>query len=125
MVTLELEGRDPVAVAPFKLAQLRAAAPFVDRLNELVQATSKLKTESKVPTLEATMELLHVTVQIIAVGTAKADPSLTADALEEIVGMDHLASLQLAVFELLAQSGLGPNKGEASAPVEEPAGAEV
>lgn len=116
-VTIEFEGRAPVAIQPFKLGQLRRAAPFIDHINALTVAATKRAEAGEVPSLEAGLEMLSACVAIIGIGTEKVDPALTAEFIEnELVDVSYLNALQAAVFELLAQSGLAPVGEKKAAP---------
>jgi hypothetical protein len=123
VVTLEIEGRS-YGIAPYKIAELRQAAPHVDRMNELVrEAKALIEANAKrieageqplAPSMVSAMELLHETCEIVAVGLAKVDPAMTAEHLESIVDLSFQPSLQTAVAELMRSSGLA-SKGEATA----------
>lgn len=111
-VTLELEGRS-YGIAPFKIAELRKAAPYVDRMNTLAREAKARKEAGDPPSFEGAMELFHCAIEILAVGLAKVDPELTVEKLEEMLDPSYLESLQTAVFELLKASGM--QRGEATA----------
>jgi hypothetical protein len=113
-VNLEI-GERSVEVAPFKLAQLRKAAPFIDNMNERLDRVTKLQAAGEQPSLSEMAELMRALIEVLAIGTVKADPELTADAIEEAVDITFMPSLQEAVMAVLRASGLAP-KGEAKAP---------
>jgi hypothetical protein len=122
-VTLDIEGR-PYGVAPYKIAELRKAAPHIDRMNELVRAAKELHAENEKrkaegqdalpPTMASAMELLHESCEILAIGLVKVDPAMTAEQLESLVDLTFQPTLQNAIRELMASSGLS-SKGEATA----------
>lgn len=105
MATLELEGR-AFALAPYKLGKLRRAAPFVDRINATAGALS---------TFEGMLNCSRDICEVLAIGLAEFDASLTADRLEEICGIDDMPALQTCLRDLMVECGLAP-KGEAKAP---------
>lgn len=123
-ITIGEEGRERrYEVAPFKLRELRLAAPSIERMNataKRIDADQKaavaagLKPEDGVK-LEDLFELSRCLCEIVAVGLAKIDPSMTADVLEEEIDITYVQSLQAAVRALLAQSGLS-SAGEVKAP---------
>lgn len=120
MVTIEIGGRS-FEVAPLKLGQLRRAAPFVDELNRLIGEQEERKKEAETaglkapdPSMSEMTALTRALCEIIAIGLSKADPSMTADAIEDEVDLSFLGSLQVAAFALLKSSGLS-QKGEAEA----------
>jgi hypothetical protein len=122
-ITVEI-GERSFAVAPYMLGDLRRAAPHIDRVNELAQRTTEAAQAGKQPGLADLSELARALVEVIAVGIGKIDPAMTADAIEDMVDMTFIPSLQAAVFELLKASGLAP-KGEAKAPSRRAKGAKV
>jgi hypothetical protein len=112
MATIHILGRD-FAIAPFKLSELRRAAPFIDNIQRKADAGSLSDL------MDSAVDLLNV----LSIGLVKIDPLLTPDYLEANVSMDEFVGLQTAFVELSEESGL-KRKGEATAPPETaPAGA--
>lgn len=112
MATIHILGRD-FAIAPFKLGELRRAAPFIDNIQRKAEAGSLSDL------MDSAVDLLNV----LSIGLVKIDPLLTPDYLEANVSMDEFIGLQTAFVELSEESGL-KRKGEAPAPPETaPAGA--
>lgn len=118
-VTIEIAGRS-LEIAPYMLGDLEHAADFIDEMNERMARTAELEKEKKQPKFKEMMALLRCCVEILAVGTSKADPTMTADAIMGLVDLSFMASLQTAVFALLATSGFA-RAGEAAAPSPQPA----
>jgi hypothetical protein len=112
-ITLEIEGR-PYEVAPFKIGDLRKAAPFIDEINARNKALKNAEEEGREPGLQDLTALFRAMLEVLSVGLIKIDPELTADRLEEMVDFTFLNSLKVAVFALMKSSGLGA--GEAKAP---------
>jgi len=94
-------------LAPYKLAQLKQAAPFIDRINAVAGSLS---------TIEGMTDSACDFLGVLSVGLVKIDPALTLDALEEKVGLADITSLRDAFKAVLAESGL-TSAGEAPAPV--------
>lgn len=133
-VELTIGGR-AFAIAPFKMKELRRAAPFIEEMNTLAKrideqvkaheaANAELPEDQRKPfeqNLNDLFALSRAMCEIIAVGLTKIDETLTADWLEEQVDLSYLASLQSASRELLRQSGLSAAKnGKAPSPSPEP-----
>jgi hypothetical protein len=104
MVTVTLLGRD-FDVAPYKLGALRKAAPIVERINT---------TAGSLTTFEGAVEAACELAALVSIGLVKLDPALTAEALEEQLGMEDMPALQKAALDILSVSGL--SQGEAKAP---------
>jgi hypothetical protein len=110
MAKVTLGGRD-FEIAPYKLGQLRAAAPIIDRIN----ASIPKLTDTKVPpTMSDMAASLTDTLAVLYIGIAKADPTVTLEVLEDLVGIGDQAAVLSAFREVMQESGLG--KGEALAP---------
>lgn len=105
MATLIIEGRS-FEIAPYKLGSLRRAAPHIDAINAAINS---------IDSLEGMMENLEHVVAVLSVGLVRVDPTLTPEALGDMVGMDDMPALRDALREVLQESGLTP-KGEATAP---------
>lgn len=126
-VTVEIAGRS-LEIAPYMLGDLEAAADFIDEMNARMAATKSLDdenkgkpdSEKKQPKFKEMTGLLRCLVEILAVGTVKADPEMTADAIMKLVDLTFMNSLQTAVFTLLASSGFA-RAGEMMAPSLPPA----
>ena len=105
MATIHILGRDFV-IAPYKLGELRRAAPFIDNIQRKTDGSGSLS-----DLMDSAVDLLNV----LSIGLVKIDPMLTADYLEANVSMDEFAGLQTAFVALSTESGL-TRKGEATAP---------
>lgn len=105
MAIIHILGRD-FAIAPYKLGELRRAAPFIDNIQRKADGSGLLS-----DLMDSAVDLLNV----LSIGLVKIDPMLTADYLEANVSMDEFARLQTAFVALSAESGL-TRKGEATAP---------
>jgi hypothetical protein len=115
MATIRILGRD-FAIAPYKLGELRRAAPFIDNIQRKTDGSGSLS-----DLMDSAVDLLNV----LSIGLVKVDPILTPDYLEANVSMDEFVGLQTAFVELSEESGL-QRKGEAAAPTEAaPAGASM
>ena len=113
MATIHLLGRD-FAIAPYKLGELRRAAPYIDNIQRKTDGTGSLT-----DLMDSAVDLLHV----LSIGLVKIDPLLTPDYLEANVSMDEFVGLQTAFLDLSEDSGL-KRTGEAEAPpAATPAGA--
>ena len=113
MATIHILGRD-FAIAPYKLGELRRAAPHIDNIQRKTDGTGSLS-----DLMDSAVDLLNV----LSIGLVKIDPVLTPDYLEANVSMDEFVGLQTAFLDLSEESGL-KRKGEAAAPPETaPAGA--
>ena len=104
MVKVSLLGRE-FDIAPYKLGDMRRAAPIVDRMNGAAGSLS---------TLEGGVEFAGELAAFVAIGLSRIDPTLTVEALEDQLGMDNVRELQVAFQAILRASGLTP--GEAKAP---------
>ena len=104
MATLEIGGR-AFALAPFKLGDLRKAAPHIDAINATAGALSSF---------EGMVNAARSIIEVLAVAVAKLDPAIDADALEDLADLGDMPALQVALKDLLEESGLAP-KGEAPA----------
>jgi len=107
MANIHVLGRD-FAIAPYKLGELRRAAPFIDNIQRKTDGSGSLS-----DLMDSALDLLNV----LSIGLVKIDPVLTADYLEANVSMDEFVGLQTAFLELSEESGL-KRKGEATAPTE-------
>lgn len=107
MATIHILGRD-FAIAPYKLGELRRAAPFIDNIQRKTDGSGSLS-----DLMDSAVDLLNV----LSIGLVKVDPILTPDYLEANVSMDEFVGLQTAFVELSEESGL-QRKGEAAAPTE-------
>lgn len=105
MARLEIGGR-AFDVAPYKLGSLRKAASHIDRINA---AAGSLGTIAGM--IDSTADI----VAVLAIGLQKIDPTLTSDALEEMVGFDDLPALRDAFVTVLRESGMHA-AGESPAP---------
>jgi hypothetical protein len=105
MATIHILGRD-FAIAPYKLGELRRAAPFIDNIQRKTDGSGSLS-----DLMDSAVDLLNV----LSIGLVKIDPVLTADYLEANVSMDEFVGLQTAFLDLSEESGL-QRKGEATAP---------
>ena len=105
MATVHILGRD-FAIAPYKLGELRRAAPYIDNIQRNADGTGLLS-----DLMDSAVDLLNV----LSIGLVKLDPMLTADYLEANVSMDEFVGLQAAFVALSEESGL-TRKGEAAAP---------
>ncbi len=105
MAIIHILGRD-VAIAPYKLGELRRAAPFIDNIQRKADGSGSLA-----ELMDSAVDLLNV----LSIGLIKVDPLLTPDYLEDHVTMDEFVGLQAAFVALSEESGL-TRKGEATAP---------
>ena len=114
MATVTILGGDR-EVAPYNIAMMRRAAPFIDR----IQATA-----GALNTLAGMTDVAGDFCGVMAIGLSKVDPVLTQEYLEENLGLGDLNALRDAFVAILEESGLVP-KGEAMAlvAVEAPTGA--
>lgn len=124
MATLTIAGRS-FEIAPYKLGALRKAAPHIDAINVSVKAAEKAAKAAKEAgkTTDTTTDVSiaglfenteHI-VAIVAIGLGKIDPAMTADALEDVIGIEDMPALGTALRDILAEAGLAPT-GEATAP---------
>lgn len=113
MATIHILGRD-FTIAPYKLGELRRAAPYIDNIQRKADGAASLA-----DLMDSAVDLLNV----LSIGLVKVDPILTPDYLEANVSMDEFVGLQAAFLALSEESGL-KRVGEAPAPPEPaPAGA--
>lgn len=110
MAKITLDGRD-FDIAPYKLGSLRKAAPIIDRINAAAGSLT---------TMEGTAQATADLVEVLSIGLMKIDPTLTPEALDDIVGFDDLLALRDTFTAILRESGLAPS-GESKAPAPEPA----
>ena len=94
-------------LAPYKLGQLKKAAPILDRINA---------NGGDIENMTGLTGALEDIVAVLAIGIAKVDPEATLDWIEDNVGIEDQAQLQAAFMELMRESGLA-SKGEAPAPL--------
>lgn len=104
MVTVTLSGRD-FDVAPYKLGSLRKAAPIVERINTIAGSLT---------TFEGAIEAGCELAALVSIGLVKLDPTLTAEALQEQLGIEDMSAIQKAATDILTASGI--IQGEARAP---------
>jgi hypothetical protein len=105
MARIAIGGRD-FDVAPYKLAQLRQAAPYIDRINATAGALT---------TVEGMTASACDFLGVLSIGLMRIDPALTLDALEDMVGLSDIASLRDGFMAVLVESGM--IAGEAEVPV--------
>lgn len=105
MAKIHILGRD-FAIAPYKLGELRRAAPFIDNIQRKTDGSGSLS-----DLMDSAVDLLNV----LSIGLVKVDPMLTPDYLEANVSMDEFVGLQTAFVDLSEESGL-QRKGEVTAP---------
>lgn len=105
MAKLTILGRE-FDIAPFKLGELRRAAPFIDAIQK-----RSAEGNSLADVMESAIDLLNV----MSIGLIKIDPELTPDYLEENVGMAEFVGMQAAFLDITREAGL-ERKGEAKAP---------
>ena len=116
MATLVIGGRS-FEIAPYKLGALRKAAPHIDAINASVQAMETDGSDVVSGGIVGLLENTEHIIAIVAIGLQKIDPTMTAEALDDIIGPDDMSALGIALRDILAESGLAP-KGEAMAPPE-------
>ena len=107
MAKVTIMGRD-FEIAPYKLGQLRQAAPIIERLNAAFTRAGAANVA-----LDDMVSSLGDLVAFVAVGIRRVDPSVTIEAIEDSVGFDDLPALQAAFLDILRESGF--TKGEAKA----------
>jgi hypothetical protein len=107
MAKLTIDGRD-YDIAPYKLNQMRKAAPFIDKINATAGAMN---------TMEGMYESAADLIEVLAIGVSKIDPAMTAEAIGDALSgsVEELKALQVTFKDLLLESGLTP--GEAKAPL--------
>lgn len=110
MTKVAIAGRD-YDIAPYKIAQLRKAAPFIEKVNA---------TAGSLSSIEGAVEVMGDLVGFLAVGIAKIDPSVTVDQLEEEIGFDDLPAIQRAFLDIMAESGFKPGEAKAASDMAEP-----
>lgn len=106
MAKLDIMGRS-FEIAPYKLGALRKAAPHIDAINNTAGALT---------TVAGMVESQQHTLAVLLIGLQKIDPSITAEMLDEEVGIEDIPALIEAFRQIMQESGLSP-KGEAPAPV--------
>lgn len=112
MARVTIAGR-AFDLAPYKLAQLKAAAAFIDRINA---------TQGALTSVEGMAASASDFLGVLAVGLVRIDPSLTLPALEEMVGLADIPALRDGFMAVLVESGMIAGEAEAPAPAE-PTGA--
>ena len=105
MARLDIMGRS-FEIAPYKLGALRKAAPHIDAINITAGALTSV---------EGMMESQHHTLAVLLIGLQKVDPSITAEMLDDEVGLDDIPSLVSCFQTIMIESGLAA-PGEAKAP---------
>jgi hypothetical protein len=105
MAKLTILGRE-FDIAPYKLGELRKAAPFIDAIQKRSAEGNKLA-----DVMDSALDLLNV----LSIGLIKIDPELTADYLEANVGMAEFVAMQATFLDITKEAGL-ERKGEATAP---------
>jgi len=113
MAKIMIGGR-AFELAPYKLAQLRQAAPYIDRINATAGALT---------TVEGMTEAACDFVGVLAIGLGKIDPALTPEALEEMIGLADIGALRDGFMEVLTESGMIAGEAAAPAPVADATGA--
>jgi hypothetical protein len=116
MASLVLGGRS-FEIAPYKIGALRKAAPHIDAINASVQAMQADGGDGVSGGIVGLLENTENIIAVIAIGLQKIDPTLTVDALDDIIGPEDMPALGTALRDILVESGLAP-KGEAMAPPE-------
>ena len=112
MAKLSILGRE-FDIAPYKLGDLRRAAPFIDAIQKRSDGAGL------VDVLDSAFDLLNV----MSIGLVRIDPELTPDYLEQNVGMDDFVAMQASFLDVTKESGL-KSAGEVKAHVAaKPAGA--
>ncbi|AYJ86202.1 hypothetical protein D3Y57_09790 [Sphingomonas paeninsulae] len=109
MTKLIIGGRD-FEVAPYKIKQLRLAAPSIDAINARAGA------DTPITTLTEMTAMLVDFIGALIVGIQIADPTITVDWLEENIGLGDMAALQRSFKDVMAASGMAAASGEAAAP---------
>lgn len=104
MAVITLLGRD-FDVAPYKIGTLRQAAPIIDRINGSITDNSLTALTNSAGDLCA----------FLAIGIGKLDSSVTAETLEEELGIGDLPDLRAAFLTILAASGFEMKEGNAPA----------
>jgi hypothetical protein len=107
MVAVKIGDRSFEVAVPFKLRQIRQAAPHLDALNASAQTA---ETEGSMVALG---ESLHHMLAAILPGIQKIDPSVSLDQLEDEFDPSHWSDLR-AVFNAIF-NGSGMAEGEATA----------
>jgi hypothetical protein len=115
MAKLNIMGRD-FEIAPYKIAQMRRAAPYIDLINSTGGAMTK---PGATMSIEELTEVAGYFVGFLSIGVIKVDPTITVAALEEDVGIGDLEGMRLAFTDILVESGLVA-RGEAAAPAPVP-----
>jgi len=115
-------GERSFEIAPFKLGALRKAAPHIDAINASVKALAPADDATAEDstgdlTIVGMFENTEHILAVIAIGLQKIDATLTAEALEDMIGVDDMPTLAVALRDIMLESGLAP-KGEAKAPPE-------
>jgi hypothetical protein len=104
MVAITLLG-ETIEVAPYKLKQLRRAAPLIEKVNATLGSLS---------TLSGGIEVMDSLTAFVAIGAEKVRADFTFAALEDKIGMEDMPALQNAFRDILTASGF--KAGEAKAP---------
>ena len=104
MVAITLLG-ETHEVPPYKLKQLRRAAPLIENVNATLGSLS---------TLSGGVQVMDDLTAFVAIGLEKIRADLSFQALEDKIGMEDLPDLQSAFRDILQASGF--KSGEAKAP---------
>jgi hypothetical protein len=105
MAKVTLMGRE-FDIAPYKIGQLRKAAPIIDRMNARVAGLASVS-----GMVEAAADM----IDFLWIGLVRLDPTITLDQLNDEIGMGDLPAIRDAVLAVMTESGL--KSGEAKAPV--------
>ena len=101
-------GGRAYAVAPFKLRELRLAAPFIDRVASRARAG--------VAGVEGAAETAFDMLSVLAVGIEGATP----EALAAAASLEELTALRVTFDQVLAEAGLTPAQPAGASALGEP-----
>ncbi len=109
-------GDRTIEIAPYKLSAMAKAAPYIDRvISASVAMAGRSASDPDLNFATTMLDVVENVIEVIAVGTATVDPSLTAVYLGEQFGLDNLPALQVVFAEIIRGAGI------ALPPVEVPA----